>query len=302
MSITDAKILVRKGEQFETASFLDAQTKSVTVMMVAFSPEYGLASTIKIMASMEADVKVDFAVEHFASLEGDALESYKTVCIVGFVLAGVITIDKIVTVLRKDFKEERFGFVCDLVVQVALPVLYFAIRLGQVIASREAISNTVGLDGLSGVPWASRSVSLENKIDRFRIGLDQFNEKLISENVMSIFYFVHATSTLFRLIFSTSAHPRTAILVNTIGKAAGDFWHWFILWLLVNFGFVFLGIAQFGSKKEEFSTILDTFETLWEMLLGSMLGVYECISTYMHYHYRRYTYTYTYTYIYNIYV
>ena len=277
MSITDAKILVRKGEQFETASFLDAQTKSVTVMMVAFSPEYGLASTIKIMASMEADVSVDFAVEHFASLEGDALESYKTICIVGFVLAGVITIEKIVTVLGKDFKEERLGFVCDMVVQVALPVLYFAIRLGQVIASREAISKTVGVDGLSGVPWASRSVSLENKIDRFRIGLDQFNEKLISENVMSIFYFVHATSSLFRLIFQTSAHPRTAMLVNTIYMAAADLWHWIILFIFVNFSFVLLGMAQFGSELDEFSSFKTTFELLWEMLLGAMLGASECV-------------------------
>jgi hypothetical protein len=277
MSITDAKILVRNGEQFETASFLDSQTKSVTVMMVAFSPEYGLASTIKIMASMEADVSVDFAVEHFASLEGDDLDSYTTICIVGFVLAGVITIEKIVTVLGKDFKEVRFGFVCDMVVQVALPVLYFAIRLVQVIASREAISKTVGVDGLSGVPWASRSVSLENQIDRFRIGLDKFHEKLVSENVMSVFYFVHATSSLLRLIFQTSAHPRTAMLVNTIYMAAADLWHWIILFILVNFSFVLLGMAQFASELDEFSSFSTTFELLWEMLLGAMLGASECV-------------------------
>ncbi len=277
MSLTDAEILVRNGEQFETASFLDAQTKSVTVVMVAFSPEYGLASTIKITASMEANVEVDFVVEHFASLEGDALARYRTVCIVGFVLAGVITIEKIVTVLGKDFKEEFLGFLVDMVVQVALPVLYFAIRLGQVTASREAISQTVGDDGLSGVPWASRSVSLENKIDDFRIGLDNFNEKLVSENIMSVFYFVHATSSLFRLIFQTSAHPRTAMLVNTIYTAAADLWHWIILFILVNFGFVLLGMAQFGSELDEFESFTTTFELLWEMLLGAMLGASECV-------------------------
>jgi hypothetical protein len=130
------------------------------------------------------------------------------------------------------------------------------------------------------VPWASRSVSLEIKIDRFRIGLDKFNEKLISESIMSIFYFVHATSSLFRLIFQTSAHPRTAMLVNTIYKAAADLWHWVILFILVNFGFVLLGMAQFGSELDEFSSFTTTFELLWEMLLGAMLGcgrvVYVC--------------------------
>ncbi len=310
---------MRNGEQYETSSFLDAQTKSVTLAMVAFSPEYGLASTILIKADMEADVSVDYVVEHFQSVEGDNLERYKTACIAGIVLAVVIFIERVLTALVNDFYDNlehesspsclkplsqsscfQGRFFVDIVVLVVLPIVYFATRLAQVMASKDAISRTVGF--LADVPWASRDISLRDKIDRFFEGVEKFDDLLIGEKVMSIFYFVHATSTLFRLIFSTSAHPRTAILVNTIGKAAGDFWHWFILWLLVNFGFVFLGIAQFGSKKEEFSTILDTFETLWEMLLGSMLGVYECISTYMHYHYRRYTYTYTYTYIYNIYV
>jgi hypothetical protein len=249
MSITDAPILVRKGEQFETSSFLDAQTKSVTVAMVAFSPQYGLASTILIKANMEADVSVDFSVTHFQSLEGDTLEQYKIICIIGFVLAGVIVV--------------------DIMVMVVLPVLYFWMRLRQVMASKDAISETVGL--LAGVPWASRSVSLTTKIETFFRGVEKFEAKLASEKLMSIFYFVHATSSLFRLIFQTSAHPRTAILVNTIAKAAGDLWHWILLFLMVTFGFMLLGIAQFGSKKEEFSSVGTTFETLWEMLLGAML-------------------------------
>jgi len=44
-----------------------------------------------------------------------------------------------------------------------------------------------------------------------------------------------------------------------------------ILFLVLNFGFIALGIAQFASEREEFSTPLRSFETLWEMLLGSMI-------------------------------
>ena len=280
MIITDAPILVRKGEQYETSSFLAAQTKSVTVAMVAFSPQYGLASTILIKANMEADVSVDFSVTHFQSLEGDTLEQYKIICIIGFVLAGVIFVEKLATVQGNDVKQKsstscfqlpccRRSFFVDIIVMVVLPVLYFWMRLRQVMASKDAISETVGL--LAGVPWASRSVSLTAKIETFFRGVEKFGAKLASEKLMSIFYFVHATSSLFRLIFQTSAHPRTAILVNTIAKAAGDLWHWILLFLMVTFGFMLLGIAQFGSKREEFSSVGTTFETLWEMLLGAML-------------------------------
>jgi hypothetical protein len=70
------------------------------------------------------------------------------------------------------------------------------------------------------------------------------------------------------------------MLVNTIYKAAADLWHWVILFILVNFGFVLLGMAQFGSELDEFSSFTTTFELLWEMLLGAMLGcgrvVYVC--------------------------
>jgi hypothetical protein len=271
MSITEAPILVRNGEQYDTSSYLDAQTRSITLAMVAFAPEYGLASTIAIVATVEADVTVDFAVNHFQSMEGPHLEKYRWACIIGFVLALVILIDKVVSVRGKDFKEERLGFLVDVVVQVFLPIIYFATRLSQAMASKGAISETVGVGGLAGVPWASRSVSLSTKIGTFFESIGKLQDKLSIEYDMSIFYFVHATSALFRLIFQTSTHPRTAILVNTITRAAGDLWHWIILFVLVNFGFVFLGIAQFGSERSEFSSLRSTFVTLWEMLLGAML-------------------------------
>ena len=74
-SITDAPILVRDGTPKATESFIDAQTQSITVAMVAFSPEYGLASIISITALLSADVKLDFSVAHFQSLEGEQVTS-----------------------------------------------------------------------------------------------------------------------------------------------------------------------------------------------------------------------------------
>lgn len=41
--MTDSEILVRDGQNYVTNDFLDGQTKSVQVAMVAFSPEYGIA-------------------------------------------------------------------------------------------------------------------------------------------------------------------------------------------------------------------------------------------------------------------
>ena len=144
MSITDAPILVRNGTQYETSSFLDAQTTSVTVAMVAFAPEYGLASTISITATMSANVEVDFDVKHFQSLEGYQLNEYRAVSIFAFVLAAVILVEKIYTITtsERDLREDLPGSVLDILVQVVLPVVYFGMRLMQVSASRDIISGT----------------------------------------------------------------------------------------------------------------------------------------------------------------
>ena len=121
------------------------------------------------------------------------------------------------------------------------------------------------------MPWSSRSISLGDKIEQFFAGLGLFESKIRLESLMATFYFFHATAALLRLIFQTSAHPRTAILVNTMIQAAGDLWHFVILFLVLNFGFIALGMAQFAPDKVEFSSPLRSFETLWEMLLGSMI-------------------------------
>jgi len=223
-SITDAPILVRNGLPQETALFIDAQTKSITVAMVTFAPEYGLASTISITATLSTEVSVDFAVGHFQSLEGDQLQQYRWVSYIGFVLAVVILIEKVVTIAHKNVRAEIPGFVVDFIIQVFLPIVYFSIRLSQVAASKASILETVGTEGLAGVPWSSRSVSLGSKVGQFFDGLEKFEAKLSNESLMGTFYFVHATAALFRLIFQTSAHPRTAILVNTMIQAAGDLW------------------------------------------------------------------------------
>ena len=180
--------------------------------MVVFSPEHGLASTISISAKLDADVSVDFEVKHFQSLEGDQLERYKVVSILGFVLAAVILIEKIYTIYHTNVRENLLVFAVDVLLQVILPISFFWIRLTQIMASKDIIFKTVGTEGLSGVPWASRSISFGNKIEQFFDGLENFESKIAIEGAMASFYFVHATAALFRLIFQTSAHPRTALV------------------------------------------------------------------------------------------
>jgi len=256
-SIADASILVREGVPQETEGYLDAQTESVAVTMVAYAADFGIASTISITALLDSDVSLDFDVQHFQSLEGDDLEMYKNIIILGFVLAAVILAEKVATVYHKNTHRTRvlLGLAVDLVVQVILPVVYFSIRYIQVAGSESAILETLGEQGFAGVPWSSRDVEFSAKVRRYFEGLQKFEAKLQTESYMHAFYFIHGTSALMRVIVQTSAHPRTAILVDTFIIGFLDLWHFFILFFLIQFGFIFLAMAQFADTKHEFETL-----------------------------------------------
>jgi hypothetical protein len=61
-----------------------------------------------------------------------------------------------------------------------------------------------------------------------------------------------ATLQFFRLIWATKAHPRTAILVQTVIVGLIDLMHFFILFVILLGGYMALGHAQFGWYRTEF--------------------------------------------------
>ena len=83
------------------------------------------------------------------------------------------------------------------------------------------------------MPWSSRDIPLGDKVEQFFGGMEELEAKMNSEQLMQNFFFVHATVALIRLIFQTAAHPRTAILINTLTEAAGDLWHFIILFCAI---------------------------------------------------------------------
>jgi len=60
-TVTDAPVIRRGQETIETNLYLDFQTRVIEVVMIAFAPEYGIASTIKISAALGSKVSVDYS-------------------------------------------------------------------------------------------------------------------------------------------------------------------------------------------------------------------------------------------------
>jgi hypothetical protein len=109
-SVADAPLLVRNKEARSTRAFLDSQTEQISCLMIAFSAQYGIASTLQITADIAADVKLDYKVTHFQSLEGDDLYAYTQVTILALVLSTVLFVEKVLTVRNLVWEHVKHGF------------------------------------------------------------------------------------------------------------------------------------------------------------------------------------------------
>ena len=164
-SIADANILVRNDEVFSTKNYIDGSTRYITLLVNTFSSEYGIASQIKVSASFGSYITVMSSVEHFQATEGEDLRSYLFIVTIGWIFAGIIFVEQLYTIMRRTMEVTAFkrkhptffdaindqynrselagitrdiikvnyqGFLADCIIQVFLPVLYFAIRYQQV--------------------------------------------------------------------------------------------------------------------------------------------------------------------------
>ena len=268
-TVVDAHTLKRGNETFEAQQYFDAQTKVIEVILVAFSPQYGMASSLRISAHLSSRVSVDYSVTHFSSLEQERLRTYTIATFVGIAISVAILVEKILTLMHRDWLEARSGFIFDLFIQVLMPLAYFSMRYVQLANSQRYMADSIGV--LSAVPWSSPDIVRENKVQSFLAGYQVLNDIIAYERSMKFFYFFFAVLQLWRLIVQMQLHPRTAMLVNTMFHALDDLWHFFILMSIVMGGYMALAIAQFGGERQEFSSNFSTFETLWDMMMGSML-------------------------------
>ena len=271
-TIADSQLLMRgengQQEAIMTSAFLDSQTHEITVLLVLFAPNVGIATKISISGTFGTSVSMDFEVQHIQTLEGEALVEYSVISALAIIMALVLGLERVTTAWRKlrlhpkYFKEQRGleYLIFDLFMLVVLPFIYIIVRLGQHISSKDRTFNTVGPKGLMGVPWNSRDIALETKINKFQISLEGFEQQIITEENMKVFYFFTSVIVMCRLIAATKTHPRTAILVDSMINAADDLWHFVLLLAILLAGFVMVAVIQFGGSREEFANGFRAFE------------------------------------------
>eukprot|EP00949_MAST-11_sp_MAST-11-sp1_P002783 g2783.t1 len=113
----------------------------------------------------------------------------------------------------------------------------------------------------------------ENAQRIFKSGVDaralanwQFNYLMVNGTSVIIM--------LFRTLNMFDFQPRVGLVTRTLERAAGDLFHFIVVFLLVIFGYSVVGYLNFGHSIEAFSTMSSSVVTCFEILLGE-IGVNE---------------------------
>ena len=80
--------------------------------------------------------------------------------------------------------------------------------------------------------------------------------------------FVCNVLLMIRMIMSTGAHPRVAIVINTVLLSLPDLFNLVIILVILFGGFYFIAVVQFGAEMESFGTATATFNSLWGVFVG----------------------------------
>uniref|UniRef100_A0A7S0W9M5 Polycystin cation channel PKD1/PKD2 domain-containing protein n=1 Tax=Hemiselmis tepida TaxID=464990 RepID=A0A7S0W9M5_9CRYP len=279
-SITDTPFVFRDGELKPTGSFVDSLTQTVKIILVFFTPQYGITTVMSVDADLSGprSAFVGITVQHYSILEGAQLVSYVFVqCLVLiFIFSMVVDVVQHVKAMWSAYREDKIlpdlvtaGLmgvdILTIVMTTAVVCLRLPSKIGSAAAVREILHN------LDAIPWASSVVTVTEKKTTFFANVQDLLALIGTEEGVDAFLNVVLIVLLIRVIQCTSLHPRLALLTGTISKAMDDFWHSALLIILIMGSFAGIGTWRFGSEREEFGTFEKTMQTQFLMFLGEFL-------------------------------
>eukprot|EP00930_Biecheleria_cincta_P090995 TRINITY_DN8047_c0_g1_i8.p1 TRINITY_DN8047_c0_g1~~TRINITY_DN8047_c0_g1_i8.p1 ORF type:complete len:1707 (+),score=239.26 TRINITY_DN8047_c0_g1_i8:19-5139(+) len=272
VSITDMPVLVREDRALRTQAYIDQQTTHMAVQLVLFAPEHGIISEVNIGGHLDSgNVEAEYHVRHISSVEGLKLMAYSILGALVVLICCVVMFDTWRRICLQGFTSlcmtARVQLIMDIGIGLVVPAFY-VVRSFQNAASGALVKDM--LRQLLEVPWSADSLSYAEKEGQFFHALHDLEISLLTETFMHLFAFFVSWAVLLRIMQLTSAHPRIAVLINTVVYGIDDFWHFLILFWLLFMGFCLIAKTLFGPEHHEFETYEETLKSQFLMCLGTV--------------------------------
>jgi hypothetical protein len=179
-SVTDTDYTFREDSVISTSAFFDSLTQTISLILVFFSPQYGVTSVLTIEGDMSGPISagVDVNLQHYEILEGYSLLKYIVVECVLLLTVLSMSLD-IAMDLRRIKQRSRSGQIAAAwqispptklgqigkvladTITVILVIVSGALRTWLKINSNDQTERIVG--GLASIPWDSSDVLMTEK-------------------------------------------------------------------------------------------------------------------------------------------
>ena len=199
-----------------TSDFIDSFSRSVMVILLFFTPQYGLTSicTINAFFHEPASAAVSYDLLHYEIIEGSKLMLYLVVQVL-VVINLVGTMFDAFYQFRILYIERRLGILInsrdilgssiDLIVASAIFV-YVGIRMAD--KSGSAATSAAILSDLDQIYWSTSAIELHAKKTFFLEKVSQVHALAERERMIDNLCHVILMVNLIRVINATSMHPR----------------------------------------------------------------------------------------------
>lgn len=157
----------------------------------------------------------------------------------------------------------------DCVLTVLLASFGLADFLIRVVSEDQTMSGLLSLvDQIISVEDPTSRATVEMVINGSFQTLSLIKETVAKQELMKIFAYVLVFMCLLRLIQYMEVHPRVDLIARTVKAAAGDMFHFFLIFALIFLALAWLAHWSFGPDKIMFSSLMTSANTCFQMLIG----------------------------------
>eukprot|EP01050_Picozoa_sp_SAG11_P004026 SAG11_NODE_246_length_11683_cov_15.540142_2_plen_996_part_00 len=267
LQIFDSNVLVRDGQSTSPASFIDMQTKMLSVIAVFYTPHAETVSLMTIEFDMSLpSVQGTATINHYPSIAESKLLTWRAIN------ASAIFFTVVLLMALSCSKYRDLEEVEDVALAVCF-LIYLCLQAYIFPATRSNIQETFGK--LLDMQWSAQGIDYLSKVKTYFENVEVAKELIdnlsLFENAGAVLTFIG----LARLVKYLAIHPRIRILPGVIYHAAHEVFS-FSQYAALIYG-VLAAIASyiFGRNNSSFATMKQAALTQFSAILGDTDGLYS---------------------------
>eukprot|EP00919_Chromeraceae_sp_WS-2016_P058853 GHVR01139885.1.p1 GENE.GHVR01139885.1~~GHVR01139885.1.p1 ORF type:complete len:770 (-),score=133.30 GHVR01139885.1:60-2369(-) len=266
-------LLVKRSKIFLTKDWVDTQTNSVTLLNIFYTPGTKIGTLLVVRFSRGPE---GFHHENTHAYSIQTMGWRESIVFIGVsiacaTLAIIHCLWTIVSYIRKMkvrsvFAPSIWQVIFDVCIRVCL-VVFIISQLTQRIGFQNYFFDD-HFRGVLEVAWTDHTQTFTNKFTTFFEGISILITDYDQEDNLQLFAFFNASMAVFRFLLYMSAHPRIALLVNTVWMSLDDLFHFFFSFFCVYCLTAFIMHIKEGGTMREYHTFGESLLTQFKMLIG----------------------------------